>query len=90
MYSFNKPSIVEDTALDILKDNPNGLFSNELVKIIQLRQPNKLTGNNPLKSFYSIIYRREKKREILNMPTLFIISRHGKFLLYKLNNEVEK
>lgn len=89
MFSFSKPSVIEETAIDILKDNPNGLLSTELVKIIKEKEPTKLIGQNPNKSFYSIIYRREKKREILKLSTVFIISRVNKQLLYKLN-EVAK
>jgi hypothetical protein len=87
MFSFSKPSIIENTAVDILRNHPNGLLSTELVKMIKEKEPTKLTGKNPIKSFYSIIYRREKKREILKLSTLFIIKQENKQLLYKLNEE---
>jgi hypothetical protein len=89
MFSFSKPSIIENTAIDILKDHPNGLLSTQLVKIIKEKEPTKLKGQNPNKSFYSIIYRREKKREILKLSTVFIITRENKQLLYKLNEETK-
>lgn len=87
MYSFSKPSVVEDAAIEILKNHPDGLLSNELVEKIKEKQPTKLTGVNPIKSFYSIIYRRERKREILKIPTLFVIAPQNRKLLYKLNEE---
>lgn len=49
MYSFSKPSVVEDTAIEILKNHPDGLLSNELVEKIKEKQPTKLTGVNPIK-----------------------------------------
>lgn len=94
MLTFPKQSPVEDAAIEILKDYPDGLISSELVSKIKQRLPDKLTGSHPIKSFYSIVYRREKKREKLGIPKIFhiikkdcslIFSKEDQQLLYKLN-----
>ena len=94
MLSFSKPSPVEDAAIEILKNYPEGLISTELVAKIKEHLPDKLNSSNPDKSFYSIIYRRENKRQILGIPRVFFITKKEKSLsrtkrdtqlLYKLN-----
>ena len=55
-------SEIENLLFETLKDAKEPLTLEEMVGKIRDKDPSKLSGANPQKSLYSIIYRREKRR----------------------------
>lgn len=55
-------SEIENLLYETLKDAKEPLTIEEMVEKIKQKDPSKLSGANPRKSLYSIIYRREKRR----------------------------
>ena len=74
--------------IEILSKSEHGLTLNELVKLIREIDPSLLSGKNPNKSLYSIIYRRELKRKELNVACLFKIDTSRRDSTYSLLREL--
>lgn len=81
-------SKVEELMIEILSKSENGLTLNELVKLIREIDPSLLSGKNPNKSLYSIIYRRELRRKKLNVACLFKIDTSRRDSTYSLLREL--
>ncbi|MFP6811725.1 MAG: hypothetical protein VB956_00125 [Moraxella sp.] len=81
-------SKVEELMIEILSKSEHGLTLNELVKLIREIDPSLLSGKNPNKSLYSIIYRRELKRKELNVACLFKIDTSRRDSTYSLLREL--
>lgn len=81
-------SKVEELMIEILSKSEHGLTLNELVKLIREIDPSLLSGKNPNKSLYSIIYRRELKRKKLNVACLFKIDTSRRDSTYSLLREL--
>ena len=73
--------------VEILSKSDHGLTLNELVKLIRDVDPSLLTGKNPNKSLYSIIYRRELKRKELNLTRLFKVDTTRRDSTYSLPSQ---
>jgi hypothetical protein len=80
-------SKVEELMVEILSKSDHGLTLNELVKLIRDVDPSLLTGKNPNKSLYSIIYRRELKRKELNLTRLFKVDTTRRDSTYSLTSQ---
>ncbi len=57
----------------------------EVITQIRKLDSDAFQGKTPEKSLYSVIYRRERKREKLQKTSAFIIERRYGATLYKLN-----
>lgn len=83
-----KQSLSEKLMIQVLKEYPNGLTLNEIVHKIQILNKDILTGENPNKSLYSVIYRRGNKRKENGELPLFLANKDRRDTLYFLNHEV--
>ncbi len=78
-------SNLETLAVQVLRASDEALNLNEIVEKIQCLDPQAFTGKSPKKSLYSVIYRREKRRTLNNIPPLLIQKKVGRNTVYTLN-----
>lgn len=86
MTARNKTS-TEKLAVSILTDTKEPMLISEIVEIIKKQSPTHLTGKTPEKSFYSMIYRNEKRRVENNQSPIFKMEKRGSMLFLELNNK---
>jgi len=80
-------SATEQLMVDALRKAKKPLTLDEIANQILVRHPGVLTGKTPKKSLYSVIYRREKRREERGKPLLFITSIRGGATYYSINSK---
>jgi hypothetical protein len=85
MYWDRRKSISEQLMIDILTKSNQPLLLDEIVKKILVLDPSALTGKTPMKSLYSVIYRREKRRTERGTESLFEKTTRGGATYYTLN-----
>ena len=86
--SWNRSSsTTEQLMVEVLKEAEQPLLLEEVVSNIRSFYPDALTGKTPKNSLYSIIYRREKRRNKKGLPPLFITNVRGGATYYSINPE---
>ncbi|MDQ7016495.1 MAG: HTH domain-containing protein [Gammaproteobacteria bacterium] len=83
-WNRNK-STSEQLMVDVLAESKQALTLDEIVSEILSRNPSTLTGKTPKNSLYSVIYRREKRREERGLHSLFKTTNSGRTTYYSLN-----
>jgi hypothetical protein len=83
-WNRNK-STSEQLMVDVLAESKQALTLDEIVSEITSRNPSALTGKTPRNSLYSVIYRREKRREERGLHALFKTTTRGGATYYSLN-----
>ncbi|PMG87338.1 hypothetical protein BCU81_10585 [Vibrio breoganii] len=71
--------------VDVLAESKQALTLDEIVSEILSRNPSALTGKTPRNSLYSVVYRREKRREERGLQALFNTTTRGGATYYSLN-----
>ena len=82
-----KVSILENLMVDVLKNNKQSLNLEEIVYKIKEIDPSLLCGSTPTKSIYSVIFKRERHRTLMNEKQLFVKDKRGGATYYSLNNK---
>tara|TARA_B100000929_G_C15341027_1_gene364148 strand:+ start:275 stop:574 length:300 start_codon:yes stop_codon:yes gene_type:complete len=85
MSRARNTSASERLMVDVLRDAAEALTLDEIVEQILDRSPATLGGRTPKKSLYSVIYRKEKRREERGLPVLFKTSTRGGAKYYSIN-----
>jgi len=85
-WNRNK-STSEQLMVDVLTESKQALTLDEIVSEILSRNPAALTGKTPRNSLYSVVYRREKRREERGLHALFKTATRGGATYYSLNPE---
>ncbi len=83
-------SRAEQMMIRILRVTTNLVSLAQIAKEIELSDPTILTGKTPRSSLYSIVYRREKRREDAGLKRLFkqqVIHREIHFTLNSQHNQ---
>lgn len=83
-WNRNK-STSEQLMVDVLTESKQALTLDEIVSEIISRSPTALGGKTPKNSLYSVIYRREKRREERGLHALFKTTIRGGATYYSLN-----
>jgi len=78
-------STSEKLMVDVLAESKQALTLDEIVSEIISRNPSALTGKTPRNSLYSVVYRREKRREERGLHALFKTTTRGGAIYYSLN-----
>jgi hypothetical protein len=78
-------SKLEDLMARVLKKSKTPLTLHEIVELITKIEPSIFTGAHPVNSLYSILYRKEQRRELAKQETRFLREKHRNILVYKLN-----
>lgn len=79
----------EQLMIQVLESSSHSLNMVEIVKAISDIDRTVLAGRTPVKSLYSIIYRREKRRKEQGYPLMFTVTKRGGTQYYSLNKEAE-
>lgn len=85
-WNRNK-STSEQLMVDVLADAKQALTLDEIVSEILIRNPSALTGKTPRNSLYSVVYRREKRRAVRGLSSLFKTSMRGGATYYGLSSK---
>ena len=85
MSRARNTSASEKLMVDVLRDANQALTLDEIVEQILDRNPAAFVGKTPKKSLYSIVYRREKRREEQGIPALFKTLIRGGARYYSIN-----
>jgi hypothetical protein len=83
-WNRNK-STSEQLMVEVLAESKQALTLDEIVSEIHSRNPSALTGKTPRNSLYSVVYRREKRREKRGLQVLFKTTTKGGAKYYSLN-----
>lgn len=78
---------LEQLMIEVLLKNPDHgpLSVHEIVQGMKRLAPQVLPGKTPNKSLYSVIYRREKRREEFGEPNAFIMFKRDMVSRYSIN-----
>jgi transcriptional antiterminator len=82
-------SRAEEMMIQILSLSKDPISLTQIAKEIELSDPTILSGKTPRNSLYSIVYRREKRRELAGLSRLFsrqVIHREMYFTLQSQHN----
>lgn len=79
-------SKLEMLLVEILEESNSPMTLQDIVAKIKEKEPSAFSGKTPMKSLYSIIYRREKRRKKRNEKPLLRIIREEHPIRYSLNN----
>lgn len=85
MSTLQPSSRAEELMIEILARRRTPMTLGEIVDAMLRQEPSVLSGATPQKSMYSIIFRREKRREAGEMPLLFKKTKERGSILYQLN-----
>jgi hypothetical protein len=77
MHRNRNISVSEQLMIAVLTEVDQPLTLDEIVSRMLAINPQILIGKTPKKSLYSIVYRREKRRQVKGLPLLFETSIRG-------------
>jgi hypothetical protein len=80
-------SSLEKHVVEVLEEVNRPMSLGEIAKEVRLRWPNELQGETPQNSLYSIIYRREKRRQQRGSKPVFNQLKIGGKVFYELHKD---
>lgn len=83
-------SDLEALMVEVLKRKNTALSLSEIVAEIEKLEPYAFTGQTPVNSLYSIIYRREKRRIKNGNQPLFLVEKDRNYSTYSLIQSPEE
>lgn len=83
-------SDLETMMVAVLKKQKKALTLGEVVSEIEKIEPSAFTGQTPVNSLYSIIYRREKRRVENGSQPLFLVEKDRNSSVYSLNKKCKE
>ena len=84
-----KTSDLEAKMVEVIKRHKKPLSLVEIVAAIEITFDHAFSGKTPVKSLYSIIYRRERRRISKGVAPLFKTQKDRRVLVYSLNKIIK-